>query len=91
MTPPNSCEDCHACCLFCAFPPAATVEDFEAIPQDLRDEIRVEYERTRAIDGPCFWLNQESGICRHYEHRPPICRDFEIGGDYCLRLIERAG
>lgn len=32
---------------------------------------------------PCCWLNQETGACRWYEHRPWICRDFEIGGEAC--------
>lgn len=30
----------------------------------------------------CLWLN-EDGMCKHYEHRPEPCRNFEVGGDWC--------
>ncbi len=25
---------------------------------------------------PCFWLDQVTMFCKHYEHRPQICRDY---------------
>ena len=25
---------------------------------------------------PCFWLDQVTTSCKHYEHRPKICRDY---------------
>ncbi len=86
--PPNSCINCCACCLFCSFPPTTTREEFNSLPQNLRDEIIIEYIRTQAINSPCLWL--ESGICLHYEYRPRICRDFEIGGSGCQYLIKKA-
>lgn len=88
---PNKCLACHACCMFCGLPPTTTREEFNSLPQNLRDEIMTTYNATRTTSGPCLWLDQESGTCRHYEHRPKICRDFEIGGGECLLLIERAG
>lgn len=33
-------------------------------------------------DSPCLWLRD--GRCQHYEQRPSICRDFEMGGEECL-------
>jgi Fe-S-cluster containining protein len=30
----------------------------------------------------CIWL-QADGTCKHYEHRPEVCRDYEPGPD-CL-------
>lgn len=34
-------------------------------------------------DGPCIWLDLETRRCRFYEHRPQICRDFEVGSEGC--------
>ncbi len=36
------------------------------------------------LDGPCTWLDPETKLCRHHEHRPQVCRDFEIGSQGCL-------
>ncbi len=41
--------------------------------------------------GPCCWLDPTTRKCRWYEHRPEICRDFELGGESCLRKRERWG
>lgn len=45
---------------------------------------------------PCFWWDSASRRCRHHEHRPSVCRQFEPGGEDCRRLrdeyqIERGG
>jgi len=37
--------------------------------------------------GPCCWLDPVTRRCRWYEHRPQICRDYEMGGESCL--VER--
>ena len=34
-------------------------------------------------DKTCIWL--QDGKCRHYDWRPQICRDFELGCAGCLR------
>jgi Fe-S-cluster containining protein len=39
--------------------------------------------------GPCSWL--VAGKCGHYEHRPEVCRQFELGGEECLEIRQRAG
>ena len=36
------------------------------------------------FDGPCIWFDMESRQCKHHEHRPRICRDFETGNPECL-------
>lgn len=36
-------------------------------------------------DAPCVWLDLNTRRCRYYEHRPQICRDFEVGCDGCHR------
>jgi Fe-S-cluster containining protein len=34
-------------------------------------------------DRPCYWFDLETRRCKHYEHRPEICREFEVGGEDC--------
>jgi Fe-S-cluster containining protein len=47
--------------------------------------------RTRHELGlPCVWYDAESKQCRHYEHRPDICRTFPVGGEGCLFWRERS-
>ncbi|MBM3956593.1 MAG: hypothetical protein FJ313_00900 [Gemmatimonadetes bacterium] len=62
-----------------------------ALPPDVRQD----YER--GMDGrefagwpdgvPCFWL--EDGRCRHYAHRPAVCRNFRPGSLGCLDWRKR--
>lgn len=33
---------------------------------------------------PCLWLDMATHRCRHHEHRPEACREFEVGGRDCL-------
>lgn len=71
-----------------------SIEEWLRLPEHLKreldehlDRLDEEYRlglRPRADDGgePCIWL-QADGTCRHYEHRPSVCREFETGGDEC--------
>ena len=36
------------------------------------------------INEPCCWLDPDTRRCRHYDHRPEICREFKVGGAGCL-------
>ena len=29
---------------------------------------------------PCTWLDQSTGLCGNYEHRPKLCREFDCSG-----------
>ena len=69
---------------------------FVALPVRLKHEL-VAYARRCLRDGegddygePCIWLTPD-GTCRHYEHRPQVCRDFEMGGEDCLRFRREQG
>jgi Fe-S-cluster containining protein len=42
----------------------------------------------RSEAGWCTALDLDSGLCRIYENRPWICREFEMGGYECI--AERA-
>jgi Fe-S-cluster containining protein len=92
--PVINCDGCGACCTGMTMPPFVPVageqewEAFRLANPDLAVEIDAEYERMRAEDGwhngPCFWFDVETRKCKHYEERPEICQDFELGGEACL-------
>jgi Fe-S-cluster containining protein len=42
----------------------------------------------RLNDGWCAALDRHTMLCRIYEHRPGVCREYEMGGGECL--LERA-
>ena len=65
---------------------------FRAMPEGLRRELAEYYAAARRLPiedreelyySPCIWLDLETRRCRHYEHRPSICREFEVGGRWC--------
>jgi Fe-S-cluster containining protein len=39
---------------------------------------------SRLDDGWCAALQRDTMLCGIYEHRPIICRDFELGGSDCM-------
>ena len=90
-----ACEGCGVCCERVGYPPFligmsqadarfALLE--QAFPQ-LADEVRqAAAERRRENGLSCVWLDPETKRCRHYDLRPRICRDFELGSPKCLEL-----
>jgi Fe-S-cluster containining protein len=92
-----SCEGCGACCEEQGLPPTYTnVELLTFLPKELRDEIAeyLDEERrvgiTRNQRGlPCIWHAAETGKCIHYDLRPKICCELEIGGCSCRFWLER--
>jgi Fe-S-cluster containining protein len=60
------------------------------LPGELRDEILLHLAEERRTGKrrherglPCIWYDPETRRCRHYEHRPAVCRRFEIASDGC--------
>ena len=39
----------------------------------------------------CLWFDSATRKCRHYQWRPQVCRDYELGGDACLATREKGG
>ena len=39
---------------------------------------------TRRADGWCAALDRDTLLCRIYDSRPTICRDYEMGGSDCI-------
>ena len=62
---------------------------WQTLPDDLRNELEsfvqtYEPPPDGELDPPCYWLDRETRLCKHHEHRPRVCRNFEIGGPGCL-------
>jgi Fe-S-cluster containining protein len=88
-----------------AKPPSYALESddaaiWAAMPAALRDELRDYYRRVykkrdapdrERLEMPCLWFDEETGRCRHYEHRPTACRDFEPGSLSCVEHREQRG
>lgn len=66
------------------------------LPPALRKELEDYAELIRRGEphpnhGVCIWFDQETLGCKHHEHRPEICRDFEIGSPACHRWRSEYG
>lgn len=94
--PVVDCSGCGACCThmghphFFWRPDAAGGVDphWEGVPAHLKEELQQYIEGLEDIDlgQPCIWYDRDKRRCRHYEHRPQMCRDFETGNPHCLRM-----
>lgn len=91
----QSCEGCGACCMGMNSPPFIGRDDPELLAAPL--DVHKSYEDgmvQRDRDGwpdfvPCFWLDLETRKCKHYEHRPEVCRDaLVINDDGCRHWRE---
>jgi Fe-S-cluster containining protein len=86
---------CGACCEHQAGLPVTwytVIEPDAPLPADLRREIDDTARRWNGPgmwrgpgdDAPCVWYDAATKRCRHYENRPAVCREFEVGGPECL-------
>jgi Fe-S-cluster containining protein len=100
--PPTTCDGCGLCCegigspvlLYQSLPDSAGPHPHrpEGLPEDLIEEIDQHFlglARGQEPGDACLWYDTERKQCRHYEWRPRICRDFELGGEAC-RMLRRA-
>ena len=80
-----TCASCKASC--CRLEVMLFGED--DIPSDLTEEDRWGGQiMARGGDGWCAALDRRTMLCGIYEHRPTVCRDFQMGGSDCV--AERA-
>ena len=95
--PVVSCDNCGVCCEEQGLPPGYRVPALPVfIPLELREELELHQQEERQLGStrherglPCIWYDHETKRCRHYEHRPPTCRDLPVGGQSCLFWRER--
>lgn len=94
---PASCDGCGLCCEGIGSPvllyqsyrgsDAAHPMRPQGLPAELIAEIDDHFRglsRGQEPQEQCLWFDPERRVCRHYEWRPPICRDYELGGQECL-------
>ena len=67
----------------------ADLQRWLSMPEGLRQQVlrlMTEYvpPADGELDGPCVWQDASTGLCQHHEHRPQVCRDFDVGGQGCL-------
>jgi len=86
MLPVYNCIGCGACCTEVGRPPFDGNEA-DHLPEPLRREVR----DCARLEGNCLWLNRSTMTCKHYNHRPKVCREFEIGGRECGAFRQRVG
>jgi len=60
----------------------------DALPKHLLATLPPEDEPIPDSHPPCSWLTPDKK-CRHYDHRPEVCRQFEMGEQDCLEIRHR--
>ncbi|TWT80677.1 Flagellin N-methylase [Planctomycetes bacterium CA13] len=88
------CSGCGVCCMHMGYPVYTQATETrpaepwwetmpEAIKQELLETMATYQTPDGELDGPCIWLDMETRRCRHHEHRPNVCRDFQVGSKTC--------
>jgi len=76
-----TCASCKACC--CRLEVMLMGED--DVPLELTQEDQWGGQvMARLEDGWCAALDRETMLCRVYERRPAVCREFQVGGSDCI-------
>tara|TARA_R110002051_G_scaffold317239_1_gene398209 strand:+ start:297 stop:551 length:255 start_codon:yes stop_codon:yes gene_type:complete len=65
-------------------------EELELLPNNIRVEIDHYRKSGREPKMLCAWVDSDMR-CSKYEHRPKLCRDFEVGGRGCRASRLRYG
>ena len=91
---PTNCDNCGACCLGQnLLPLMGPVLYGVKLPSDLKEGLEAVCEGplSGGDEFPCIWLDRMTGRCIHHKLRPPVCCEFEVGGDDCIRIRAEAG
>jgi Fe-S-cluster containining protein len=88
VKPEDACKDCGLCCMAVTTPPFICPPTFELWGLD---KWICSPRRAYADEQPCVWLDRITGKCTHYEDRPDICMDYEVGCESCVALRREAG
>lgn len=98
----DNCSGCGACCLHLDTPPFHGYE-WPADEDECGPEMWALFKEIEAIEstqtrldengGPCLWFDPVARRCKHYDDRPWMCIDFEVGGEACraFRAEHRIG
>lgn len=96
---PESCDGCGLCCqgigspvlIYARRPEYQDKHPYRPadLPPELAAEIDLHFSgllRGQEPQTQCLWYDAANRGCRHYEYRPQLCRDYELGGRACLSL-----
>lgn len=91
-----NCDDCGACCASVGHPQFyrnSNDELWKRVPEHLKKQVNDHVDALTDIDlgQPCIWLDPKTKQCMHYEYRPQMCRDFEVGSFHCHRFRRSVG
>lgn len=91
----DNCNDCGACCTAQEALPVGWYLGVlrgrrHGLPAELLAELEAFAERFNAHGWPsngepCVWYDADTRRCKHYEHRPDVCRDGVKPGDDACR------
>ncbi|MBX3449283.1 MAG: YkgJ family cysteine cluster protein [Planctomycetaceae bacterium] len=98
ILPVETCDGCGLCCQGIGSPVAIYAsrpglpDPHPSRPPDLPAELIREINdhfsglfRGQEPQDACLWFDRATLRCRHYEYRPPICREYQLGGSECQR------
>ena len=63
----------------------------ENVMLELREYVKQLLAGNERDDVACIWFDQNTMQCRHHEHRPSVCREFQIGSEDCVGWREQFG
>ena len=83
-----NCDGCGACCTEMGTPPFLKHEIYN-LPEDLQDEVLKFYNKPEGFKReedrvPCYWYDPITKKCKHYDDRPWVCKNFDVGSKSCL-------
>jgi Fe-S-cluster containining protein len=95
MATVTNCDNCGVCCEGQnLLPLSGNMLDGWPLPPRLKEPLerllKQELKGSACGDGTCVWFDPVSARCAHYEYRPSMCREFEVGGEDCLRMREHS-
>lgn len=82
------CTDCGACCIGTRV--ELRLHDLILVHPDHYESVDG-HTYLKRIDGHCILFDMEARRCKDYEHRPSVCRNFELGSGTCRFFRARAG
>jgi Fe-S-cluster containining protein len=99
----KDCNDCGQCChgqealpVSWYLAPLHPQGDPAILPPELRRELECMLAFFKLhgfpVGTPCVWFDAEKKQCKHYEHRPELCKTELMPGDEtCRRIRQKAG
>jgi Fe-S-cluster containining protein len=97
----TDCRGCGVCCTYMGGTPVVSYLGHAPQPEDAARKKDIPPELLAEMQGmlaewdahgflpdeaPCVWYDADKKLCRNHQHRPEVCREFEVGGSGCQRV-----